>query len=272
MVPLIVVAYAQAHRAEAVLLALTRAGRADLADLNDAWYASRGNNGHVQIERLAGAGSLEDDVSQGFLAELAAELRPESSAVVALIRGDDAAGVTRELVLYGGTIMHSSIPSAEHTPTDGPRLGLGSADRSTLMLAPAEAVSAVILTAGGGGELQRARLARLWWDSIRRFSRALELYPEYVVIESVLQARSSVPGDAAAEAREAARQRISNARNALASIGGEQAVNADYGAFVHTLCMAAAEGAADLSARARAYDVVRELDALLASPLGGTAS
>jgi uncharacterized membrane protein len=145
MIRLVVVAYPCENRAEEVLDTLTRLGRADLADLDDAWYVSRGIDGRVRLHRpidlpapngatdahrdsVVGTACLEPLLGGGggtaglvlgtacvdeqFVIELGRTLEPESSAILALIRNADADRLLSELVLYGGTIMQTAVASA----------------------------------------------------------------------------------------------------------------------------------------------------------------
>ena len=50
-------------------------------------------------------------VDEQFVIELGRTLEPESSAILALIRNADADHVMAELVLYGGTVMQTSVAS-----------------------------------------------------------------------------------------------------------------------------------------------------------------
>jgi uncharacterized membrane protein len=309
MTRLVVVVYPQEYRAEEVLDTLTQLGRQDLVDLDDAWYASRSGDGKLRLHRLvdvpaangapgeardalmgsacvhplldaagaamtAGAGRAPAGagISEQFLGELGKTLEPESSAILALIRQADSARVLAEVVLYGGTVMQTPIaPESEQRGAWDPE-ALSDEERTTVLLAPADALAAVILAAGGVTEEARGELSRVWWDSVRRFSRALELFPEYVLIESVVDARRNAPGETASRARREARRSCRAAREVLAAAGAEHAVRADYAAFVRSLGMAAAAAAADAQARSRAFEVVHEIDGLLTTPAGRTPS
>ncbi len=60
MIRLVVVAYSYEYRAEEVLDTLTRLGREDLADLDDAWYVSRGSDGRVRLHQPIDLPALGD--------------------------------------------------------------------------------------------------------------------------------------------------------------------------------------------------------------------
>jgi len=140
MIRLVVVAYPYEYRAEEVLDTLTHLGRRDLADLDDAWYVSRGSDGRVRLHRpidlaavngatgarrdaLVGTACLEPllggsaaglvlgtaCVDEQFVIEFGRTLEPESSAILALIRNADPDRLLAELVLYGGTVMQTSV-------------------------------------------------------------------------------------------------------------------------------------------------------------------
>jgi uncharacterized membrane protein len=146
---LVVVAYPQEYRAEEVLDTLTRLGRENLADLNDAWYVSRSGDGRLRLHRpvelpapgdasdaawnallgsaclypvldaedssgtaVAGRALVEARVSARFVHDLGKALVPESSAIVALIRRVALDEVLPELALYGGTVMQTSLAPA----------------------------------------------------------------------------------------------------------------------------------------------------------------
>jgi uncharacterized membrane protein len=146
MIRLVVVAYAYEYRAEEVLDTLTRLGREDLADLDDAWYVSRGSDGRVRLHQpidlpalgdatgarrdaLVGTACLEPllggcgagvpaglvlgaaSVDEQFVIEFGRTLEPESSAILALIRNAGADHLLAELVLYGGTVMQTAVAS-----------------------------------------------------------------------------------------------------------------------------------------------------------------
>jgi len=146
IIRLVVVAYPYEYRAEEVLDTLTRLGRADLAGLDDACYVSRGSDGRARLHRpidltalngatgavrdaLVGTACLEPlfggndgagtaglllgtaGVDEQFVIEFGRTLEPESSAILALIRNADAEHVMAELVLYGGTVMQTSVAS-----------------------------------------------------------------------------------------------------------------------------------------------------------------
>jgi uncharacterized membrane protein len=146
MIRLVVAAYAYEYRAEEVLDTLTRLGREDLADLDDAWYVSRGSDGRVRLHQpidlpvlgdatgarrdaLLGAACLEPllggraggvraglvlgaaFVDEQFLIEFGRTLEPESSAILALVRDAGADRLLAELVLYGGTVMQTAVAS-----------------------------------------------------------------------------------------------------------------------------------------------------------------
>ena len=143
MSSLVVVAYPQEYRAEEVLDTLTRLGRENLADLDDAWYVSRSGDGRLRLHRpiklpapaaatgaawnallgsiclsplfdaeVAGRALVEAGISQRFVDELGRTLVPESSAIVALIRRVALGEVLPELALYGGTVMQTSLAPA----------------------------------------------------------------------------------------------------------------------------------------------------------------
>jgi uncharacterized membrane protein len=149
MSSLVVVAYPQEYRAEEVLDTLTGLGRANLADLNDAWYVSRRGDGRLRLHRpinlpavgdatgaawnvllgsvclsplidaegtsgaaVAGRALVEARISQRFVRELGETLVPESSAIVALIRLAALDDVLPELAPYGGTVMQTSLAPA----------------------------------------------------------------------------------------------------------------------------------------------------------------
>lgn len=149
MSSLVVVAYPQEYRAEEVLDTLTRLGRENLADLDDAWYVSRSGDGRLRLHQpiklpapadatgaawnallgsiclsplidaeggsataVAGRALVEAGISQRFVDELGRTLVPESSAIVALIRRVTLDEVLPELALYGGTVMQTSLAPA----------------------------------------------------------------------------------------------------------------------------------------------------------------
>jgi uncharacterized membrane protein len=99
MIRLVIVAYPHEYRAEEVLDTLTHLGR---EDLGGAWYVSRGSDGRVRLHR---------PIEQQFVIEFGGTLEPESSAILALIRHADADHLLAELVLYGGTVMQTSVAS-----------------------------------------------------------------------------------------------------------------------------------------------------------------
>jgi uncharacterized membrane protein len=149
MSSLVVVAYPQEYRAEEVLDTLTRLGRENFADLDDAWYVSSSRDGRLRLHRpirlparddangtawnallgsfclsplidaegtsgatVAGRAPVEARISQRFVRELGETLVPESSAIEALIRLVALDEVLPELALYGGTVMQTSLAPA----------------------------------------------------------------------------------------------------------------------------------------------------------------
>ena len=144
MSSLVVVAYPEEYRAEEVLDTLTRLGRENLADLDDAWYVSRSGDGRLRLHRpirlpaladatgaawnallgsvclsplidaegssgaaVAGRALVEARINQRFVHELG-----KTSAIVALIRLVALDDVLPELALYGGTVMQTSLAPA----------------------------------------------------------------------------------------------------------------------------------------------------------------
>jgi uncharacterized membrane protein len=143
---LVAVAYPDQDRAAEVLEALRRLQREGRIHLDDACYVTKDREGTIQLHQtlnpvaygtldgalrggligllflmpLAGmlvgaaAGALiwpfiDLGISDQFVQELAAELRPGSSALFVLVREAPADEVLRATGTYGGTVLHTSL-------------------------------------------------------------------------------------------------------------------------------------------------------------------
>ncbi len=146
MSELIVVAYADVHRAAEVMATLRRLQAEYLVDLEDAVYVTKEANGKVKLHQAlnltatgalegtfwgaligllflnpllggllgAGAGALTGSVSDygindDFIRELGSRLAPDSSAIFILLRKITADRVVPELSKFGGHILQTSL-------------------------------------------------------------------------------------------------------------------------------------------------------------------
>lgn len=146
MSELISVAYADAYRAAEVLNAMRRLQNEYLIDLEDAAYVTKDREGRIRLHQSvnipvigavsgtfwgaligmiflnpllgaaigAGSGALtgaiaDYGINDEFMKGLAAELRPDSSALFILARRYTPDKVIRELSQFGGTILRTSL-------------------------------------------------------------------------------------------------------------------------------------------------------------------
>jgi len=144
---LIVVAYPDEYRAAEVLAALRRLRKEYLIDLDDACYVTKDAGGKIKLHQntsLTGAGAawgglwgiligllffvpflglaigaglgalsgrLSDyGIDDKFAKQLAATLKPNTSAIFMLVRHSTPDKVVPELSQYGGTILQTSLP------------------------------------------------------------------------------------------------------------------------------------------------------------------
>jgi uncharacterized membrane protein len=148
---LVAVAFPDRDRAAEVLEALRRLQTERLIRLDDACYVTKDAEGTIQLHQtlnpvaygaldgalrgaligllflmpltgmVVGAAAralvwpfIDLGISDRFMQELAAELRPGSSALFVLVREPPADEVLRAVGKYGGTVLHTSLaPDAE---------------------------------------------------------------------------------------------------------------------------------------------------------------
>jgi uncharacterized membrane protein len=146
---LVVIAYDDEFRASEVLTTLRRLERDYLIDLEDAAYATKDAEGKIKLHQSAnltasgavgggtwglligllffapvvgaavgaGAGALvgklaDYGIDDNFAKQLAAEMKPRSSALFVLVRKATPDRVLPEIAKFGGTVMQTSL-SAE---------------------------------------------------------------------------------------------------------------------------------------------------------------
>jgi uncharacterized membrane protein len=144
---LIVVAYPDEYRAAEVLATLRRLNKAYLIDLDDACYVTKDAGGKIKLHQNtsltgaaaawggmwgvligllffvpflglavgAGLGALSGrfadyGIDDKFAKQLAATMKPNSSAIFMLVRRSTPDKVIPELSQYGGTILQTSLP------------------------------------------------------------------------------------------------------------------------------------------------------------------
>lgn len=172
---LVVVAYPEEDRAEEVLKALRRLNKQYLIDFDDACYVTKDANGKVKLHQstsLTGAGAawggmwgmligllffvpflgfavgagmgaiagkLSDyGIDDNMAKQIAASLKPKSSAIFVLVQRSTPDKVVPELAHFGGTVIQTSLPKETEEKLQS-ALDQGGPEQGTQAPAPATA-------------------------------------------------------------------------------------------------------------------------------------